>query len=181
MFTKFHHLPSWARSTHSASPSCILKIQFNTSVSYKWSLSLRFPTITLYTSTLSDSCSMHRPSLLQTITRIIVVEECRSWSPSLCSFLHSILTSSVLTQNTFLSTLISDTLSLCSSLNVRYQVSHPYKTTSKNVVLYILIYIFWRANWRTKYFGPNGNRRSTLLFQKSRIHLKILAPEGWNK
>jgi hypothetical protein len=31
------------------------------------------------------------------------------------------------------------TLSLCSSLNVRDQVLHPYRTTSKITVLYILI------------------------------------------
>jgi hypothetical protein len=31
------------------------------------------------------------------------------------------------------------TLSLCSSLNVRDQISHPYKTTCKIIVLYILL------------------------------------------
>jgi hypothetical protein len=38
-----------------------------------------------------------------------------------------------------LSTLFSNTLSLCSSLNIRDQVSHPYRTTGKIRVLYILI------------------------------------------
>jgi hypothetical protein len=33
-------------------------------------------------------------------------------------------------------------LSLCSSLNVRDQVSHPYRTTGKIIVLYILISTF---------------------------------------
>jgi polysaccharide pyruvyl transferase WcaK-like protein len=33
--------------------------------------------------------------------------------------------------NILLSTLFSNTLSLCSSLNVRDQVSHPYRTTGK--------------------------------------------------
>jgi hypothetical protein len=37
-----------------------------------------------------------------------------------------------LVPNILLSTLLSNTLSLCSSLNVRDQVSHPYKTTGKN-------------------------------------------------
>jgi hypothetical protein len=36
-----------------------------------------------------------------------------------------------------LSTLCSDTLSLCSSLNVRDQVSHPYRTRGKIIVLYM--------------------------------------------
>jgi hypothetical protein len=44
--------------------------------------------------------------------------------------------------NILLSTLFSDTLNLCSSLNVRDQVSHPYKTTGKIIVLYILIFTF---------------------------------------
>jgi hypothetical protein len=44
----------------------------------------------------------------------------------LCSFLHSPVTSSVLGTNILLTILFSNTLSLCSSLNVRDQVSHPY-------------------------------------------------------
>jgi hypothetical protein len=39
----------------------------------------------------------------------------------------------------FLSTLFSNTISLCSSVNVKRQVSHPYKTTHKIKVLNILI------------------------------------------
>jgi hypothetical protein len=39
-------------------------------------------------------------------------------------------------------TLFSDTIDLCYSINVRDQVSHPYKTTGKIVVLYILILTF---------------------------------------
>jgi hypothetical protein len=37
-----------------------------------------------------------------------------------------------------LNTLFSNTLGLCSSLNVRDHVSHPYRTTGKIIVLYIL-------------------------------------------
>jgi hypothetical protein len=37
--------------------------------------------------------------------------------------------------NIFLSTLFSNALSLCSSLNVRDQVSHPYRTRGKIIVL----------------------------------------------
>jgi hypothetical protein len=36
------------------------------------------------------------------------------------------------------STLFSDTLILCSSLNIRDKVSHPYRTTVKIIVLYII-------------------------------------------
>jgi hypothetical protein len=35
-----------------------------------------------------------------------------------------------------------NTLSLCSSLNVRDGVSHPYRTSGKIIVLYILIFMF---------------------------------------
>ena len=38
--------------------------------------------------------------------------------------------------------LLSNTLRLCSSLNVRDQASHPYKTSVKIIALYILIFIF---------------------------------------
>jgi hypothetical protein len=48
----------------------------------------------------------------------------------LCNFLHSPVTSSLLGPNNPLSTLYPNTLSLCSSLSVTDQVSHPYKTTS---------------------------------------------------
>jgi hypothetical protein len=33
-------------------------------------------------------------------------------------------------------------LNLCSSLNLRHQVSYPYKTTDKIIVLYIFIFSF---------------------------------------
>jgi hypothetical protein len=60
----------------------------------------------------------------------------------LCNFLHSPVTSSLLGPNILLSTLFSNILSLCSSLNVRDQVSHPYKTTDRIMVLYILTCTF---------------------------------------
>jgi hypothetical protein len=50
--------------------------------------------------------------------------------------------SSLFCPNILLSTLFSNTLSLCSSLNIRDQDSHPHKTTHKIVVLYILIFMF---------------------------------------
>jgi hypothetical protein len=55
----------------------------------------------------------------------------------LCSLLPSPVASSLLGPDILLSTLFSNTPSLCYSLSVRDQVSHPYKT-SKTTVLYIL-------------------------------------------
>jgi hypothetical protein len=54
--------------------------------------------------------------------------------------LHSPVTSSLLGPNILLRTLFSNTLSPRSSLNVRDQVSRPYKTTSRIMVLYILTF-----------------------------------------
>jgi hypothetical protein len=69
-------------------------------------------------------------------------KEYRSLSSSLCIFLHSPVTSSLLGPNTLLSTAFSNNYTLRSSLNVSDQASHPYKTTDKIIILYILIFKF---------------------------------------
>jgi hypothetical protein len=81
--------------------------------------------------------------LLDLIILIILDKEYKSCSSSLCSFLHPSITPSYFRSNILLSTLFSNTLSLCSSLNVRNQVSHPYKTIGKVIVLCILIFKFF--------------------------------------
>ena len=104
------------------------------------------PTKTLYTPPhspiLRATCLAHL-ILLDFITRMTFGEEYRSFSSSLCSFLHSPVTSFLLGPNILLNTLFSNTLSLHSSLNVSDQVSHPYKTTCRIIVLYILVFIFF--------------------------------------
>ena len=102
-----------------------------------------FPTETLYTplpTPLRTAFPIHL-IYLDFIIRTILGEEYRTLSSSLCSFLHSPVNLCVLSPN-ILNTLFSNTLSLRSSLNVSDQVSHPYKTTGKIVVLYILICIY---------------------------------------
>ena len=65
-------------------------------------------------------------------------EDFKSFSSSLCSLLHSPVTSSLLGPNILLNTMFSNTLNFLSSRNVNDQVLHPYKATGQN---YISIYL----------------------------------------
>jgi len=99
----------------------------------KWFLSLRFPHQNpVYVSPLpiGAQCSAHL-ILLYFITRTILDEEYRSLRSSLCSFLHSLVTSSFLRPNILLGILFSNTLSWLSFLIVSDQVSHPYKIQAR--------------------------------------------------
>jgi hypothetical protein len=60
------------------------------------------------------------------ITVIISDEEYNLWSFSLCHFLHSVVTSSLLGPSIFLHALFCSAVGLCSSMNVRNQVSHLF-------------------------------------------------------
>ena len=96
-----------------------------------------FPTKTLYAHVLSSiraACPAHLIRL-DLITRIIIFEEYRSLSSS-HSFLHSLVTSSLLGPNILLRTLFSNTLR--SSLNMSDHVSHPYKTIGRIIAVCVL-------------------------------------------
>jgi hypothetical protein len=47
---------------------------------------------------------------------------------------------------------------VCSSLNVRDQVSQPYRSTGKIIVFYILIFTFFAADEKTLYSVLNGSK-----------------------
>ena len=138
-FTSAHHLSlSWARSIHSvlSHPTSWRSIVI---LSSHLCLGLPsgllpsgFPTKTLYISPLTPihaTCPTHL--ILHFITQRILGEQYRSLSSSLCSFLHSLVISSLLGPNILLSTLFSNTLSVCSFISISDKVSHPYKTQAK--------------------------------------------------
>ena len=128
-----------------ASPSHFLNVNFNIIIpsapgSSKWDLSIRaYHQNPVCTSPLLVRATCPAQLILyDLITRTIFGEQYTLLSSSLCSFLHSPVTSSLLGLNISISTLFSNTLSLRSSLKVRNQVSHPYKITAKIIFLYIL-------------------------------------------
>jgi hypothetical protein len=84
---------------------------------------------TLYVSLFSliGSTWLPRFILIDLITEIIFGDKNRSRGSSAYSFVQPSVSSSLSGPNIFLSTLFSNIRSLYPSLNVKYQVSHPYK------------------------------------------------------
>jgi hypothetical protein len=82
------------------------------------------------------------------------------WSSSLCSLLQPPATSSLLGPNILLSTLCPNIFSLCYPFNVRNSVSHPYKTTGKFVVPYILTFRFLDRSREGNGWKQNGSKHS---------------------
>jgi hypothetical protein len=70
----------------------------------------------------------------------------KSWSCSFFSFLHSPIISLLLGSN-ILNTMFSYTLNLCSSLNLKDQVSYPYKTAGKIIVFMYFNPKFLDSRW----------------------------------
>jgi len=147
--------------------SHFLKINFNIILalmprSPKWSISFRFPHqnpthASLYP--IRATCPVHH-ILINFITRIIFGKQYRLLSYSLCSFLHSPVTSSLLDPNILLNNIFSDTLRLRSSLTLSDKVSHPYQTTDKIIVLYILTFTFLDSKLEDKRLCTEDSKHS---------------------
>jgi hypothetical protein len=79
---------------------------------------------------------------LDLICLMLFGDEHKLWSSPLCNLLHSPIISSLLGPHILLSTLFSNTVDQCFSLEVRDQASHTYKATGRITVLYILTFMF---------------------------------------
>ena len=124
--------PEPARSIPYPPKYHFLKIHLNiilpsTSGSPKWSLSLRFPHRNPICTSHLPPFVLHVPTvsfIFDLITRIIFGEQYRSLSSSLCSFLQSHLTSSLLGPNFLISNLFSSTFGLSTCFSISGHVSH---------------------------------------------------------
>jgi hypothetical protein len=84
-----------------------------------------------------------------------------------------------------LSTLFSNPLSLCSSLHVRHQVSHPYRTTGIITVLHILMFMFFDSRREDRSSGPNCSKHyqnsiSSYFPSESNFDLLLSSPNIWS-
>jgi hypothetical protein len=130
--------------------------------SSKWSLSFGLSHQNpVHISPLSHACHMPCPAhspwfdLPNDIWRCVQIMKLPT--VQLSPFFHYSIPSG---PNILLSTLFSNAHRLCSSLNARDQVLHPYRTTGRTVVLYILTFTFLTAGGKAEDFEPNDSKHS---------------------
>ena len=136
--TTEHTEDGWRRFAflhYNCASSHFFQIYFNIlpsmPTSSKWPLSAGFPTITLHTFLCfpTHATSPNPCILLHLVVLLVLVfgHKYRSWSSSLCNFLHLPIICTFSGPNIFLSILFSNTPALCSWRNMMDQVSHTHK------------------------------------------------------
>jgi hypothetical protein len=134
-------------STTGEATSCAATRQFP---SILWNTKLHYLYAILF-SLIRATCSAY-VILLELKILIILAEEYNSCSRLIWRFLLPPVILFLFGPNTVLSTLLSNTLSLCSSVNIRDQVSHPYRKKHKIIDLYILIFKFLESRLEERRF-----------------------------
>jgi hypothetical protein len=103
----------------------------------------------LFFTPIHATCPAHQ-ILLNLITQIISGNKCKSWSSSLCSFLHSLATSYLLRPNVFLGTFLSKHPYILPSLRQNNMQMHcvnkPQCSNVKAGGIYIVTTVLWRVN-----------------------------------
>jgi hypothetical protein len=140
-------------------PHFSFKIHFNiilisTSMSSKRSLSIRLspPKPRECVSLLPHTCYMRSPYHPPQFYYPNIWREVKITKFLIKDFLQSPVTSCMSGSNILLSTLLSNTLSLCSYLRFRDQFSHRCKTAGKIVSLCILVFISFYRKQENKWF-----------------------------
>jgi len=140
------------------SPSHFLRIHFNSIIPYtprfsKWTLSIRsFHQNPICIFLVPHMCHMPYPSNASWFDHLIniwwwveSVKLLTVWSSQLPCYLVPL-------RPMYFPQHLSNILSLCSSLSVRNQTSHPYKTRGKITILCVLIFMFLDSKLEDKRF-----------------------------
>jgi hypothetical protein len=169
-----HNSPSMAPVLSQINPVHILHLYFlkahfniilpSTPRSSEWSLPFRFSNLNVCFS--HPLCALHVPPISSSSITIIIFGKEFKLCSSLCSFLQPPVTSFLLAPCILLSTLFSNTLNLCYSLNLRDQVLHPCKTTGIWLVLCAWIYTCLDSRRKDEIFlvASNPQNQSALNF-----------------
>jgi hypothetical protein len=104
---------------------------------------------------MSFTCPVHL--ILRLVNLILLGEEYMLWVSLVCSFAQPPVTQSLFDPNILLSTLFSNTVNLRFSLNVKDQVSRPYRTPGQILNYRIKGKVVPVLNWTLRHEGIWGS------------------------